>query len=174
MRRAPAFFALRLFLCGPRRPGLRASASIAATISDQSLTALERPAAITSVTRGVLCMPINLYQTLKVATSARRLLSRRPNRSGSRLRHGGEVAFVLRGPGAPPSRVVRSAHEPARQSLRQRQGRELHQRRSRPRRSTAAPTPTCKYPPAKPGALGFEPLKAVGRVADAAREVGAA
>jgi hypothetical protein len=27
----------------------------------------------------------------------------------------------------------------------------------------------CKYPPAKPGALGCEPLKAVGRVADAAR-----
>jgi hypothetical protein len=26
-----------------------------------------------------------------------------------------------------------------------------------------------KYPPAKPGALGCEPLKAVGRVADAAR-----
>ena len=32
----------------------------------------------------------------------------------------------------------------------------------------------CKYPPAKPGALGCEPLKAVGRVADAAREFGAA
>ena len=31
-----------------------------------------------------------------------------------------------------------------------------------------------KYPPAKPGALGLEPLKAVGRVADAARELGAA
>ena len=31
-----------------------------------------------------------------------------------------------------------------------------------------------KYPPAKPGALGCEPLKAVGRVADAARELGAA
>ena len=31
-----------------------------------------------------------------------------------------------------------------------------------------------KYPPAKPGALGCEPLKAVGRVADATRELRAA
>ena len=31
-----------------------------------------------------------------------------------------------------------------------------------------------EYPPAKPGALGCEPLKAVRRVADAARELGAA
>ena len=31
-----------------------------------------------------------------------------------------------------------------------------------------------KYPPAKPGALGLEPLKAVGRVADAACKRGAA
>jgi hypothetical protein len=28
---------------------------------------------------------------------------------------------------------------------------------------------TGKYPPAKPGALGYEPLKTVGRIADAAR-----
>ena len=40
--------------------------------------------------------------------------------------------------------------------------------------NTAHADDSGKYPPAKPGALGCEPLKAVGRVADAAREFGAA